>query len=109
MNMARIATNNKYQWAEPNTSSDREFLEWLWQRLHSVFGERDTGEYMQRLDKIIQETPGASSVDKPAFEIKTPCLLDPIKIWADGRIEGIDGTVINRIPQLIAEAKKQST
>lgn len=101
--------NNKYQWAELNSGSNREFLEWLWQRLHSVFGEPVNCTHMQRLDKIIQETPGATSTDRPAFEIRYPSGSFAYKIWADGRIEGFNDkvVVINRIPQLIAEAKQK--
>ena len=44
-------------------------------------------------------------MEKPAFEIRNASKGIDIKVWADGRIEGITGTLINRIPQLIAEAK----
>lgn len=40
-------------------------------------------------------------VSKPAFEIITETAH--IKIWANGMIEGITGTVINRIPQIAQE------
>ena len=43
--------------------------------------------------------------DQPVFEFTTAC-GKRFKIYADGRIQGLElvGTVINRIPQLIAEA-----
>ena len=44
--------------------------------------------------------------EKPAFEIKNKFGVE-IKIWANGRVEGIEGTIINRIPALIAEAKQK--
>jgi hypothetical protein len=58
-----MAKNLKYQWCEPTGTTDKEFLGWIYERLHSVFGERD---YMQRLSKIIDAMPGAipSKMDK---------------------------------------------
>lgn len=99
----------KYKYAEDNSNSDREFLEWIWQRLVTCYNERPSSIYMQRLDKIIANTPGQSSADKPVFEIRYPSGKFTYKIWADGRTEGFSDSVIvvNRIPQLIAEAKQK--
>lgn len=38
--------------------------------------------------------------DQPVFEIRSEN-KPSIKIWADGRTEGAEGVVVNRIPQLI--------
>jgi beta-N-acetylglucosaminidase len=53
-----MARNLQYQWCEQTGATDKEFLGWIYQRLHDVFGERMTLDYMRRLDKIIQDTPG---------------------------------------------------
>ncbi len=54
-----MAKNLKYQWCEPDGATDKEFLGWIYERLHSVFGERLTLDYMQRLSKIVDAMPGA--------------------------------------------------
>lgn len=50
--------NLHYQWCEPTGTSDKEFIGWIYERLHSAFGERISLDYMQRLDKFIQSMPG---------------------------------------------------
>lgn len=47
--------------------------------------------------------------DTPAFEIYIPDSHTQIKIWKDGRVEGISEpfTIINRIPAKIMEAKER--
>lgn len=54
-----MAINLKYQWCEPDAKTDKEFLGWIYQRLHSTFGERMTLDYMQRLSKLVDAMPGA--------------------------------------------------
>lgn len=46
--------------------------------------------------------------DKPIFEIKAEGSHN-VKIWANGRVEGISGTIINRIPELIAKLKQNNS
>lgn len=47
-----------------------------------------------------------SDVEKPAFEVRDPVSGHVYKIWASGRIEGFGSAVlvVNRIPQIVAEA-----
>lgn len=62
-----MAKNLKYQWCEPTGATDKEFLGWIYERLHNVvFGERLTLDYMQRLSKIVDAMPGSipSKMDK---------------------------------------------
>lgn len=44
--------------------------------------------------------------ERPAFEVRDPVSGHVYKIWADGQIEGFGsaGLVVNRIPQIVAQA-----
>ena len=53
-----MVKNLKYQWCEPTGTTDKEFLGWIYERLHSVFGERMSVDYMQRLAKLVDAMPG---------------------------------------------------
>ena len=37
--------------------SDREFLSWIYERLHFVHGENENVDYMQRLKRIVNKCP----------------------------------------------------
>lgn len=63
MQRTQKEVNRKYEWATPDAKSDKQFLQWIWSRLHQVFGERDNLDYMKRLDTIIDKMPGNRRLD----------------------------------------------
>lgn len=63
MQRTQKEVNRKYEWVTPDTKSDKQFLQWIWARLHQVFGERDNLDYMKRLDTIINKMPGNRRLD----------------------------------------------
>lgn len=76
-------------------------------KLMSIFGNVLQAEGM--IDFYI--TAGMLEIkeeeNKPIFEIKENGKPLHIKIWDNGRVEGIDAIVINRIPELVAKLKQK--
>lgn len=69
--------------------------------IRNVFGITNTGQGAKWINFFIDA--GMLEVKKeeeqPIFEIRH--LDNHIKIWANGKVEGAVGTVINRIPQFL--------
>lgn len=56
------------------------------------------------MDKIAQEVV-ESFLNNPVFEIIEPS-GNHVKIWQDGRVEGIQGVVVNKIPSYVEFFKR---
>ncbi len=58
-----VQLNTKFEYCGyTKESSDRDFLGFIYARLNQVFGEKPSQEYMQRLEKLIDEMPGKIKV-----------------------------------------------
>ena len=54
-----VKINSKFEYCGYRPSnSDRDFLGFIYARLNSVFSESPDSEYMKRLEKLIDDTPG---------------------------------------------------
>ena len=82
MDKGKRAMNTKYEWATPDAKSDKQFLMWIWARLHQVYGAKEDSVEMRRLDSIIEKMPGNDRMD-----ITTDKKLDIYRkgklIWSD--------------------------
>lgn len=68
-------------------------------------GDDRAGPPQERAEPAPEQDEGDVATDAmelmPVFEIHRPG-VPPIRIWANGRVDGVEGAVFNRIPELIA-------
>lgn len=74
-------SNEKYDWCgQQDHVSDKEFLGWIYARLHRVFGERAELSYMKRFENIIDEMEQSKMINSEMTKEEAIKLMASI-VW----------------------------